>query len=145
MKAFTIRCNPPRSTAQSSKRVGVKKNGIPFSYTTAKGKQQEADFASLLMPYVPEEPLEGPLALTIIYKFPFLKSEKRAVKDKGWTWHFTKPDADNLVKMFQDCMGKLLFYNSDAQVVDLQIQKIRSQNAGIYIWLREVEDEAIRD
>ena len=138
MKAFFIKCNPPRSTAQSSKRVGVKKDGTPFSYTSAKGKKQQTEFEGLLKPFVPEKPLEGPLALTIIYKFPFLKSEKRAVKDKGWTWHFTKPDADNLVKMFQDCMGKLLFYKSDAQVVQLEIQKIRCRIPGIYVYLEEL-------
>ena len=141
MKAFFIKCNPPRSTAQSAKRIGVKKDGKPFSFTTAKGKKQEADFMSLLQPFVPEKPCEGPLKLTIIYKLPFLKTEKRAVKDRGWAYHWKKPDSDNLVKMFQDTMGKLLFWNDDSQVVELGFMKIRHINAGIYVHLEEIHEE----
>ena len=139
MKSFFIKCNPPRSTAQSAKRVGVKKDGKPFSFTTAKGKQQEAEFASLLLPYVPEKPLEGALRLSIIYKLPFLKSEKKAVRDKGFDYHWKKPDCDNLCKMFLDTMGRLSFWNDDAQVVDLHFIKARHRESGIYVHLREVD------
>ena len=139
MKAFFIRCNPPRSTAQSAKRVGVKKDGKPFSFTTAKGKQQESDFLSLLMPFVPEKPCEGPLRLTINYKFPFLSNEKKAIKEKGWTFHWKKPDCDNLCKMFLDAMGKILFWNDDAQVVILKFTKMRAQSVGIYVHLEEID------
>jgi Holliday junction resolvase RusA-like endonuclease len=140
MNAFFISCNPPRSTAQSTKRIGVRKDGKPFSFTTAKGKQQEADFMSLLMPHVPEKPCEGPLKLTIIYKLPFLSNEKKAVKERGWEYHIKKPDSDNLLKLFQDTMGKLLFWNDDAQVVELAMKKIRHQQPGIYVHLIEIDE-----
>jgi Holliday junction resolvase RusA-like endonuclease len=140
MLSFFIKCKPPRSTNQSSKRVGVRKNGKPFSYTTAKGKAQEQDFMSLLMPHVPNQPMEGPLILTIVYKLPLLKTEKKAIRDKGWIFHDKKPDADNLVKMFQDTMGKLRFWQDDSQVVQLYITKLRHENCGIEVEIDHVQE-----
>jgi Holliday junction resolvase RusA-like endonuclease len=137
---FFVKCNPPRSTAQSSKRVGVRKDGKPFSYTTQKGKQHASDFASLLLPHVPETPLKGSLKLTIIYKLPFLKTEKREVKERGWAYHFKKPDCDNLIKLFQDTMGRLSFWNDDAQVVELGFMKIRHSESGIYVEVEEISE-----
>jgi len=141
MIEFFIKCNPPRSTSQSAKRIGVKKDGKPFSFTTAQGKQQQADFASMLMPYVPENPCEGSLSLQIVYKFPFLSNEKKAVKNRGWAYHWKKPDCDNLIKMFQDTMGKLRFWNDDAQVVELGFIKIRQADCGIYVRLNEIDED----
>ena len=133
---FFISCNPPRSTAQSAKRVGVKKDGTPFSYKTAKGKQQEQDFMSLLMPHVPPTPFEGPLFLSVTYMLPLLKGEKKAIRERGITYHDKKPDCDNLCKMFQDCLGKLGFYKDDGQVSILMFQKYRAETAGIRVSLR---------
>lgn len=142
---FFIKCNPPRSTAQSAKRIGVRKDGKPFSFTTAKGKQQQEDFMSLLMPYVPEKPLQGPLKLNISYQFPFLSNEKKAVKMKGWTYHWKKPDCDNLCKMFLDAMGKLCFWNDDAQVAILSFAKRRAECAGIHVHLEEIDEDENHD
>ena len=141
MLKFTINCKPSRSTNQSNKRVGVRKNGSPFSYTTPKGKKLESEFASLLMPYAPEKPLEGCLKLEVVYALPLLKSEKKEVRERGWAYHWKKPDGDNLVKMFQDTMGRLLFWNDDAQVVILKFIKIRSLAPGITVRLGNVSEE----
>jgi Holliday junction resolvase RusA-like endonuclease len=135
---FFVKCNPPRSTAQSSKRVGVRKDGKPFSYTTQKGKQHASDFAALLLPHAPEKPLEGCLRLNIVYQLPFLKSEKKEVKEAGWTYHWKKPDCDNLIKLFQDTMGRLSFWNDDAQVVELGFIKIRAAESGIHVEVEEI-------
>lgn len=141
MLNFFIPCEPPRSTAQSQKRVGVKKNGTPFSYTTAKGKKQEEEFIKQLAPHVPEAPYEGSLRLRIIYRLPFLKAEKKEVRERQWAYHDRKPDCDNLVKMFQDAMGKAKFWNDDAQVVQLWITKLRHKLPGIHVVLeQETED-----
>lgn len=137
---FFIKCNPPRSTAQSARRVGMKKDGTPFSYKTAKGKQQEQDFMSLLMPFVPPEPLTGPLFLQVTYNLPLLKSEKKAIRERGITYHDKKPDCDNLLKMFQDCLGKLCFYKDDGQVCMLMFQKFRSADSGIRVLLTEAPE-----
>ena len=75
---FWIACNPPRSTAQSQKRIGMR-GKIPMMYTTAKGKAQEADFMSLLHPFRPVKPYDGALRLGISYCLPLLKTEKKAI------------------------------------------------------------------
>jgi len=141
MLRFFIKCNPPRSTAQASKRVGVKKDGKPFSYTDKKGKELEANFTALLMPHVPKEPMEGPVRLIIEYRLPFLKSEKKAVKKRGWAYHWKKPDLDNLLKLFQDTMGRLNFWNDDAQVVELDMTKVRHKDSGINVIIFGVDEE----
>jgi Holliday junction resolvase RusA-like endonuclease len=141
MLRFFIKCNPPRSTAQASKRVGVKKDGKPFSYTDKKGKELEANFTALLMPHVPKEPMEGPVRLIIEYRLPFLKSEKKAVKKRGWAYHWKKPDLDNLLKLFQDTMGRLNFWNDDAQVVELEMTKVRHKDSGINVIMFGVDEE----
>ena len=141
MLRFFIKCNPPRSTAQASKRVGVKKDGKPFSYTDKKGKELEANFTALLMPHVPKEPMEGPVRLIIEDRLPFLKSEKKALKKRGCAYHWKKPDLDNLLKLFQDTMGRLNFWNDDAQVVELEMTKVRHKDSGINVIMFGVDEE----
>lgn len=147
---FWIACNPPRSTAQSQKRIGMRgKEGsdkmIPVMYTTAKGRAQEADFMSLLHPFRPVKPYDGALRLGISYCLPLLKTEKKAIREKGWTAHSKRPDCDNICKMFQDTMGKLLFWTDDSRVVHLSFRKYRSESPGIGVTLEHVTDEEVGD
>ena len=118
---------------------------IPMMYTTAKGKAQEADFMSLLHPFRPVQPYDGALRLGISYCLPLLKTEKKAIREKGWTTHSKRPDGDNLVKMFQDTLGKLLFWTDDSRVVHLSFRKYRSQSPGIGVTLEHVTDEQVGD
>ena len=114
-------------------------------YTTAKGKAQEADFMSLLHPFRPVQPYDGALRLGISYCLPLRKTEKKAIREKGWTTHSKRPDGDNLVKMFQDTMGKLLFWPDDSRVVHLSFRKYRSESPGIGVTLEHVTDEQVGD
>ena len=141
---FWIDCNPPRSTAQSQKRIGMR-GKIPIMYTTAKGRAQEADFMSLLHPFRPEQPFDGALRLGISYCLPLLKTEKKAVREQGWTAHSKRPDCDNICKMFQDAMGKLLFWTDDSRVVHLTFRKYRSESPGIGVTLEHVTDDEVGD
>ena len=114
-------------------------------YTTAKGKAQEADFMWLLHPFRPVQPYDGALRLGISYCLPLLKTEKKAIREKGWTTHSKRPDGDNLVKMFQDTLGKLLFWTDDSRVVHLSFMKYRSDSPGIGVTLEHVTDEQVGD
>ena len=114
-------------------------------YTTAKGRAQEADFMSLLHPFRPVQPYDGALRLGISYCLPLLKTEKKAIREKGWTTHSKRPDGDNLVKMFQDTMGKLLFWTDDSRVVHLTFRKYRSESPGIGVTLEHVTDDEVGD
>ena len=141
---FWIDCNPPRSTAQSQKRIGMR-GKIPMMYTTAKGRAQEADFMSLLHPFRPVTPYDGALRLGIRYCLPLLKNEKKAIRERGWTAHSKRPDCDNICKMFQDTMGKLLFWTDDSRVVHVTFRKYRSESPGIGVTLEHVTDEQVGD
>jgi Holliday junction resolvase RusA-like endonuclease len=103
---------------------------IPMMYTTAKGKAQEADFMSLLHPFRPVK---------------LLGTEKKAIREKGWTTHAKRPDLDNISKMFCDCMGKLLFYTDDSRIVHLSFKKYRSESPGIGVTLEVVTDDEVGD
>ena len=93
------------------------------------------------MPHVPEIPFEGALQLKVIYRLPFLAAEKKAVKERGWAFHFKRPDCDNLLKMFQDTMGRLRFWKDDSQVAQLHFAKLRHEKAGIYVELKEINED----
>ena len=118
---------------------------IPMMYTTAKGKQQESDFMSLLQPFRPVKPYDGALRLGISYCLPLLGTEKKAIREKGWTTHSKRPDGDNLAKQFLDCLGKLLFYSDDSRIVHLSLKKYRSESPGIGVTLEHITDEGVGD
>ena len=100
---------------------------------------------SLLHPFRPVQPYDGALRLGISYCLPLLKTEKKAIREKGWTTHSKRPDGDNLVKMFQDTLGKLLFYTDDSRIVHLSFRKYRSESPGIGVTLEHVTDDEVGD
>jgi len=117
--------------------------GKPRMYQSKEGKAIEADFLSLFLPYQPDVPLAGPLRLRIHYCLPLLKTEKKAIKERTWTCHDRKPDADNLVKMMQDALGRLNFWQDDSRVVHLHFKKNRSAQPGIAIEITEISEDEI--
>ena len=100
---------------------------------------------SLLHPFRPVKPYDGALRLGISYCLPLLKNEKKAIKEVGWTTHSKRPDCDNICKMFQDTMGKLLFWTDDSRVVHLTFRKYRSESPGIGVTLEHVTDDEVGD
>jgi len=141
LKAW-IPCNPPRSTAQAAKKLAMI-GGKPRMYQSKEGKAIEADFLGLFMPHRPDVPLAGPLRLRIHYCLPLLKSEKKAIKERTWTCHDRKPDADNLCKMMLDALGRLAFWEDDARIVHLHFKKYRSSQPGIAIEITEISEDEI--
>ena len=100
---------------------------------------------SLLQPFVPMKAYDGSLRLGISYCLPLLKTEKKNIREKGWTTHSKRPDADNLAKQFCDCLGKMRFYEEDSRIVHLSFRKYRSENPGIGVVLERVTDEQVGD
>lgn len=75
MIAFTIKCVPPSITAQQ-KRVRFV-NGKPMFFHGGKMQEQTATWTSLLQPYQPPAPMDGPLSLSVRLVYPHLKSTKK--------------------------------------------------------------------
>ncbi len=135
---FWVKCHPPRSTAQSSKKIVSTAKG-PRMYTDKKGQALRDNFYALLHPFVPVKAYSGPLRLVVWYCLPLNKNEKKAVREAGWAMHDKRPDCDNLSKLFCDIMGSLGFWNDDSQIVHLSFKKFRSEAPGIGVAIEKLE------
>lgn len=78
---------------------------------------------------VVDEPLEGPLKLTLVFKFPRPKSHygtgrnSEVLKPSAPIHHAQKPDIDNVCKSTLDAMNGV-GYGDDKQVVELCATKV---------------------
>ena len=125
----------PKGTAQQ--KGYNRKTGVYFK----KGKiaNAEREFRIALQPYVPDKPSDKPIKLFIWFCFD-TKNKKLWGKVKP-----TRPDTDNYLKLFKDCMsagkdGKNGFWIDDAQVVDERVVKTYGQNASIFVSWEEVDE-----
>lgn len=129
--SFFVACNPPRATAQQ-KGAFVMAGKVRF-FKKARIKQAENDLVSLLRPHVPSTPFDGPLLVTVQFRFPFKKTERKADVARGWAYSDTRPDVDNLCKLLFDAMSLLGFWRDDSQIAVMRATKIRSAATGIGI------------
>lgn len=116
----------PTVTAQQ-KRITVR-NGKPAVYNDARLKEAESLFCSLLWPYVPEEEITDPVRLQVSWFFKDTKERLNHPIPKT-----TRPDTDNLQKLFKDCMTKVGYWKDDAIVYSERISKFWASNNGIYV------------
>lgn len=126
---FFLNMHPPTITHQE-KKVTIR-NGKPIFYEPPALKDARDKLMAYLYKHHPEEPLKGPIALTV--KWAFYK--KGAPKLKT-----TKPDTDNLQKLLKDCMTACGFWKDDAQVCYELVSKIWSPVPGITIEVEEIDD-----
>ena len=115
----------PTVTHQEKKITVV--NGKPIVYESQKMKNVRLVFEGHLFSFAPETPLQGPIRLTTKWIWP---KKKRSDPDAYKT---TKPDTDNLIKAFKDCMTKVGFWKDDAQVASEITEKIYGNISGIYV------------
>ena len=123
---FTLNCNPPKHTAQGSSTI--LKNFKTGKYFIGKKSNSNAIEAKtmllcMLMPYRPKTTLEGSLKCEIEYIYAWRNSEPKKNRLLGFRWCDTRPDADNILKQFFDCLTTLRFWNDDSQVSDLHFSK----------------------
>lgn len=67
-------------------------------------------------------PLEGPLALSLIFVMPRPANKRWKKRPMPRMPHTCKPDADNLVKSFKDALNKIM-WNDDSQIYELRCVK----------------------
>ena len=130
MKIFLL-MNPPTVTAQESKVAVVR--GKPVIYKPEKIKQAKREIIKHLKPFIPSEPLEGPIELRVVWLFPRGKSHKHM------EWRTTRPDTDNLEKLLKDCMTEVGFWKDDALVVKETVYKVWAEEpTGISIEIKNL-------
>lgn len=67
-------------------------------------------------------PLQGPLALTVVFVLPRPQNMHWKTKPMPRAWHTSKPDSDNLQKSVKDALTKLLWVD-DSQVCQTTAEK----------------------
>lgn len=145
MIAFHLPIIPPKATSQGAgKRIVVVK-GKPLFFKNARAQTAENDLTLLCSRHVPAQPMEGPLSLSIDFVFPWRTSEPQKRRALGRVPHTSKPDCSNLVKMLEDCLTKLRFWQDDSQVADLHVSKAWGAAVGIYVAIRPVPPAPMRE
>ncbi len=91
------------------------------AYTPKKTREAEDDFRKQCRHAAPEEPLEGPLKISIVFHM------KKPKVMKGFSHHIKRPDVDNLLKLVLDSMNGV-FYKDDSQIVSITAGKYYSED-----------------
>ena len=55
-------------------------------------------------------------------------------------WKTTRPDTDNLIKLFKDCMTRTHYWQDDAQVCSEITEKFFGDKPGIYVRVEPIGD-----
>lgn len=110
-------------------RIAKNKAGKQFisSYQPTEIVNKEATIAAVVQSQLPKDfiPFDCPIMATVSYIFPIPKSmpksKVKAIADGAIVYKDTKPDMDNLVKMFDSLHG-IVFIN-DSRIVSLMAVK----------------------
>lgn len=125
----------PTMPTGTSQQKGVRiVNGKPMFYEKKAVKSAEAEFLTALKPFRPKAPSDKPIKLTIWFAFD-TKKKKLWGQPKP-----TRPDTDNYLKLFKDCMTTVGFWKDDAQVVDERVFKTYAENATIMVRWEEINE-----
>ena len=127
---FFMAMIPPKATKQEAK-VKIGRDGKPHGYPSERWSRAEADIASRLERFRPDEPMTGPVLLSVTWCFP-LDGEADG------TPYTDKPDTDNLDKGLKDIMTEMGWWTDDCIVFDERITKIHSRIPGVRIDIEEV-------
>ena len=139
----------PKATSQQK---GVSfRGGKPHFYEKGNVASAERAFLTELLPHRPKAPSDKPIRLTVWFAFDtknkklwggeMPSEEYLDIYVKPWasfTYKPTRPDTDNYLKLFKDCMTKSGFWLDDAQVVDEHIIKTYAEKATIMVRWEEI-------
>ena len=122
------------TTTHQQKKVNVR-NGKPIFYEPVELQNARTKFESLLSRHVPPDKIQSAVRLTVKWCFPMVKGTYDG------QYKTTKPDTDNLQKLFKDCMTTVGYWNDDAQVASEISEKFWAKIVGIYVRVEEWNDE----
>lgn len=125
---FFMPMRPPTATHQM-KKINWKSRAI---YEPAGVKDARAKLTAHLAKHRPQKPLTGPIRL--IVKWLYRRDITQPI------YKPTRPDLDNAQKLLMDCMTDLGFWQDDAQIASMIIEKFWSPGTpGIYIRVESLE------
>lgn len=130
---FFLPITPPTVTHQQH-RVGSRGHGKPAAvYDSPQLKDARQKFLAYLAPHRPEAPLTGAVRLVTKWCWPCNKVHPKLC------YKTTRPDTDNVLKLFKDCMTRLGFWTDDAQVASEITEKFYSPTPGIFVRMEEIK------
>lgn len=135
--SFEIPCIPPTATSQQK---GACRTPVGIRFFKKKAvAQSERTLFALLQPFVPPVPFEGPLEVSVLWSFPWRKSEPKRVRALGVLPCDVRPDLSNIVKLLEDTMTTLRFWNDDSQISHLTLTKQWGDWSGIKISIKNAQ------
>ena len=126
---------PPTVTHQEKKTTVNKTTGKIVYYEPSELKDARAKLTAALLPHRPAFALTGPLHLQTAWLF------QADEKHPAGTWKTSKPDTDNLQKMFKDIMTDLGFWTDDALVCLESVSKSYDDVPGIFVQIKQLATE----
>lgn len=96
-------------------------------YDSPELKDARSKFLSHLSLHKPAVPFSGPVQLVTCWLY--LSSRTHP----PMTYKTTRPDTDNMIKLFKDCMTEVGFWKDDAQVASELTEKFFHDIPGIYV------------
>lgn len=130
------RLEPPTTTHHAKKIVRI--GGFARLADSKALAEAKDTWDAVLMPHRIEAPIEGPVRLTIVLMWGYLKSEPKKNRD-ALLRRDTKPDLDNMAKTITDRLVKWGFIKQDSQVCDLSVSKYFGESGGVTIRIEPVE------
>jgi len=132
---FFLPIQIPTATAQERRVVPGKvskdgKHTRPLFIDTPELANARGKYLAHLAQHKPEKKLTGPLSMRIVWCF------KATHNHRHGAWKASKPDTDNLIKLFKDCMTKVGFWEDDAQVAWELQEKRYSDIEGIFVQIQ---------
>ena len=140
MVNFFLPMVPPSITQQEHEFKVVRGRVVVYDPPRLKDTRQkfmtllarEAERAQRVEDGEPLLPLEGPVRLVTKWLF-----EADGEHEDG-QWKITRPDTDNLIKLFKDCMTRTGWWYDDAQVCSEITEKFHAGHPGIYVWVEQI-------
>lgn len=120
----------------TSQQKGINGRGDkPVVYTKQEIFVVKRRFMAMLTAYAPEAKLTGPVRLVTKWMY-----HDESGRHRDGEYKITRPDTDNIVKLFKDCMSAVGFWKDDAQVASEHIEKfwVTTSPSGIYVKVEEL-------
>lgn len=128
---------PPRVTYQMHRIAFNPKTHRPYTYRTAKQVDACKQIEQALLPFAPEQPIDGPISVWFEVRFPHNKTAPKSEKESLEVPMVTRPDVDNIWKQWGDICTKLGFWQDDSQIVQLTLRKIKSSRPGVTLHISQ--------
>ena len=134
MIEFFIPLKKVPTVTQQQHRITIR-NGKPIVYDSPELKSARMLFISHLAEHTPEKMYTSSVRLITKWCFPITG------KHHDGEYKYTRPDTDNLLKLFKDCMTDAKFWKDDALVVSEITEKFWSAIPGIYVRIEEIKND----